>query len=103
MFESNPSDKSIKNSSTRAGHRLGAGQFGMVVKGEAKGICRSEPNNTVAVKKAKVRDQLGLKALQSELKLTIYIGRHLNVVNVLGSCTTAVAEGWHFHQHSLTA
>jgi hypothetical protein len=34
-----------------------------------------------------------LEALVSELKILIYLGSHLNVVNLLGACTKKVHRG----------
>ena len=37
-------------------------------------------------------DILYLRALMSELKIMIHLGRHLNIVNLLGSCTSGLAR-----------
>jgi len=34
-----------------------------------------------------------LEALVSELKILIYLGSHLNVVNLLGACTKQISRG----------
>jgi hypothetical protein len=34
-----------------------------------------------------------LEALVSELKIMIYLGAHLNVVNLLGACTKSIIRG----------
>lgn len=34
------------------------------------------------------------KALMQELKIMIHLGRHLNVVNVLGAVTQNLHKGW---------
>ena len=33
-----------------------------------------------------------IKALMSELKIMIHLGKHLNIVNMLGVCTTSLAR-----------
>ena len=88
---------------------MGSGAFGRVVKAEAIGLKSSVRNDsdatataadvkTVAVKM--VRSQLliqsqvaALEALVSELKVMIYLGPHLNVVNLLGACTKRASKG----------
>ena len=52
-----------------------------------------ERSTTVAVKMVKPNaDILYLRALMSELKIMIHLGRHLNIVNLLGSCTSGLAR-----------
>lgn len=67
------------------GKRLGHGAFGEVFKGEAKGLITGEPTTTVAVKRAKIppKDE-DIKSLITELKIMIYIGKHVNILNILG-------------------
>ena len=49
---------------------------------------------TVAVKMVKSEtDIAALEALVSEMKILIYIGSHLNVVNLLGTCTKRIHRG----------
>ena len=80
--------------------QLGAGCFGRVVKAEAVGIKDSEETvKTVAVKMIKSATNVAaLEALVSELKILIYLGSHLNVVNLLGACTKQISRGseWSF-------
>ncbi|XP_043065334.1 vascular endothelial growth factor receptor 1 isoform X14 [Drosophila ficusphila] len=71
----------------KLGKLLGDGAFGEVYKGEAKGILAGEPSTVVAVKTVKGSDPQSVKALVSELKIMIHLGKHLNVVNLLGACT----------------
>ena len=77
-----------------AGKELGSGAFGRVVKATATGLKLDEPVTTVAVKM--VRSQLdtisnsAAEALISELKILIYLGSHVNVVNLLGACTERI-------------
>ncbi len=74
---------------------MGTGCFGRVVRAEAVGIKDSEETvKTVAVKMIKSATNVAaLEALVSELKILIYLGSHLNVVNLLGACTKQISRG----------
>lgn len=55
---------------------------------DADGIIEEGVKTTVAVKMVKGSiDFSAVKALASELKIMIHLGKHLNVVNLLGACT----------------
>ena len=70
-----------------------SGAFGRVVKAEAYGIDPMERSTVVAVKMVKPNaDIMYLRALMSELKIMIHLGKHLNIVNLLGSCTKGLAR-----------
>lgn len=57
-------------------------------KAEAIGIIDKDTTTTVAVKMVKPNtDPSYIKALAAELKIMIHLGRHLNVVNLLGAYT----------------
>ena len=75
---------------------MGAGNFGRILKAEAVGMKDSEEIvKTVAVKTTKsVMNVAALEALVSELKILIYLGSHLNVVNLLGACTKEIHRGF---------
>jgi Protein tyrosine and serine/threonine kinase len=75
--------------------QLGAGCFGRVVKAEAVGVKDSEETvKTVAIKMVRSQtNAAALEALVSELKIMIYLGAHLNVVNLLGACTKTLIRG----------
>jgi serine/threonine protein kinase len=83
---------------------IGAGHFGRVVKAEAVGIrdsCDETPvvqrrkHKTVAVKMVRSQtNDAGMDALISELKILIYLGSHMNVVNLLGACTKQITKGY---------
>lgn len=82
-----------------SGKQLGSGAFGVVVKAEAQGICEGEDKTTVAVKMVKrTADPAFIRALASELKVMVHLGKHLNVVNLLGACTKNVAKRKYFIQ-----
>lgn len=78
-------DYDFRMKDLKLGMRLGSGAFGEVLKAEAFGLVEGEPKTTVAVKRVKnsSKDE-DIKALISELKIMIHLGKHLNVVNILG-------------------
>ena len=39
-----------------------------------------------------LKDNVFLQALMAELKIMIHLGRHLNIVNLLGACTVGLAR-----------
>ena len=72
---------------------MGSGAFGVVMKAEAQGIIDSEQTTTVAVKMVRrSADPTNIRALASELKIMIHLGKHLNVVNLLGACTNNIVK-----------
>lgn len=78
----------------KLGRTLGQGAFGRVVKAEAIGLGDQGQPLTVAVKMLKERaDMSQRKALMAELKILIHLGRHLNIVNIIGAVTKNVAKG----------
>lgn len=75
------------------GEKLGSGAFGVVFKAEAYGIKPGEDSTTVAVKMVhQYADTTQIRALASELKVMIYIGNHVNVLNLLGACTENISK-----------
>ncbi|CAG5055924.1 unnamed protein product [Parnassius apollo] len=75
------------------GKQLGAGAFGVVYKAEARGIIDAEETTQVAVKMVKkTADNMYIKALASELKIMVHLGKHINIVNLLGACTKNVGK-----------
>nr|ASU10868.1 PDGF and VEGF related receptor 1 [Pacifastacus leniusculus] len=72
---------------------LGAGAFGRVYRATALNLTPGQARTTVAVKMMKSRtDSAQLKALRSEVKIMIHIGRHINIVNLLGACSKDLAS-----------
>ncbi|XP_043489619.1 vascular endothelial growth factor receptor 1 isoform X2 [Polistes fuscatus] len=72
----------------KLGKQLGSGAFGVVMKAEAQGISDRETVTTVAVKMVRrTTEPTYVRALASELKIMVHLGKHLNVVNLLGACT----------------
>ncbi|KAK2588224.1 hypothetical protein KPH14_004258 [Odynerus spinipes] len=77
----------------KLGKQLGSGAFGVVMKAEAQGICEDEAVTTVAVKMVRrTTDPTYVRALASELKIMVHLGKHLNVVNLLGACTKNISK-----------
>jgi len=75
------------------GKQLGSGAFGVVMKAEARGICENESVTIVAVKMVRrTTDPTYVRALASELKIMVHLGKHLNVVNLLGACTKNISK-----------
>ena len=90
-----PYNKSFEfaRESLKTGKQLGSGAFGRVVKAQAIGITPWERSTIVAVKMVKPNaDIMYVKALMSELKIMIHLGKHLNIVNLLGACTKGLAR-----------
>lgn len=78
-------------SDTDVSQVLGVGNFGNVYKGRLYGAGVRED---VAVKTVnKESDLFALRALLSELKILIYIGRHENIVSLVGAHTSRLGEG----------
>ena len=72
---------------------LGSGAFGMVYRAKAKGILNTTGTTIVAIKTIKSKSiPQQLKALESEIKIMLHIGRHINIVNILGACTTGMVK-----------
>ncbi|XP_046814947.1 vascular endothelial growth factor receptor 1 isoform X1 [Vespa crabro] len=77
----------------KLGKQLGSGAFGVVMKAEALGIYEDEAITTVAVKMVRrTTDPTYVRALASELKIMVHLGKHLNVVNLLGACTKNISK-----------
>uniref|UniRef100_A0A146M4S1 receptor protein-tyrosine kinase n=3 Tax=Lygus hesperus TaxID=30085 RepID=A0A146M4S1_LYGHE len=67
---------------------LGEGAFGKVVKAEARSIAQPDVTSVVAVKMLKEgHTDAELMVLVSEMEMMKMIGRHRNIINLLGCCT----------------
>ncbi|XP_048835998.1 LOW QUALITY PROTEIN: fibroblast growth factor receptor 1-A [Brienomyrus brachyistius] len=72
------------------GKPLGEGCFGQVMMGEAIGLDKEKPNRVtkVAVKMLKSdATEKDLSDLISEMEMMKIIGKHKNIINLLGACT----------------
>ncbi len=57
----------------------------------------------VAVKMAKSQtDVTVIKDLIGELKIMIYLGSHLNILNLLGACTKEIKQGMPYTPYTFT-
>ncbi|CAB3233746.1 unnamed protein product [Arctia plantaginis] len=70
------------------GKILGEGEFGKVVKAECVGILKPGMQSVVAVKMLKEgHTDAEMMALVSEMEMMKMIGKHVNIINLLGCCT----------------
>ncbi|XP_018021344.1 vascular endothelial growth factor receptor 1 isoform X4 [Hyalella azteca] len=72
----------------KIGRQLGSGAFGRVVKAEVFDLNDDGNYSPVAIKMTKsMSDASHVKSLAIELKIMIYLGKHLNIVNLIGANT----------------
>ncbi|XP_064174215.1 fibroblast growth factor receptor 2 [Anguilla rostrata] len=72
------------------GKPLGEGCFGQVVMAEAVGIDKEKPKEAVTVAVKMLKDdatEKDLSDLVSEMEMMKIIGKHKNIINLLGACT----------------
>ncbi|XP_051503805.1 fibroblast growth factor receptor 2 isoform X4 [Myxocyprinus asiaticus] len=72
------------------GKPLGEGCFGQVVMAEALGIDKDKPKEALTVAVKMLKDdatEKDLSDLVSEMEMMKMIGRHKNIINLLGACT----------------
>ncbi|XP_056616214.1 fibroblast growth factor receptor 3 isoform X3 [Triplophysa dalaica] len=72
------------------GKPLGEGCFGQVVMAEAMGIDKEKPNKPLTVAVKMLKDDgtdKDLSDLVSEMEMMKMIGKHKNIINLLGACT----------------
>ncbi|KAA8589296.1 hypothetical protein FQN60_012661 [Etheostoma spectabile] len=72
------------------GKPLGEGCFGQVVMAEAIGIDKEKPNKPLDVAVKMLKDDAtdkDLSDLVSEMEMMKMIGKHKNIINLLGACT----------------
>ncbi|XP_077360523.1 platelet-derived growth factor receptor beta-like isoform X2 [Festucalex cinctus] len=69
------------------GEVLGSGAFGRVVEAEVSGLLQDQKTTRVAVKMVK-SNSAACRSLLSELKVLCHLGPHVNIVNLLGACTS---------------
>uniref|UniRef100_A0A673LQ15 Fibroblast growth factor receptor 3 n=1 Tax=Sinocyclocheilus rhinocerous TaxID=307959 RepID=A0A673LQ15_9TELE len=87
-----PSDPKWEFSRTKLtlGKPLGEGCFGQVVMAEAIGIDKEKPNKPLTVAVKMLKDDgtdKDLSDLVSEMEMMKMIGKHKNIINLLGACT----------------
>ncbi|XP_053560200.1 fibroblast growth factor receptor 3 isoform X5 [Bombina bombina] len=72
------------------GKPLGEGCFGQVVMAESIGIDKEKPNKSLTVAVKMLKDDAtdkDLSDLVSEMEMMKMIGKHKNIINLLGACT----------------
>ncbi|XP_042312879.1 fibroblast growth factor receptor 3 isoform X3 [Sceloporus undulatus] len=87
-----PSDPKweLARSRLTLGKPLGEGCFGQVVMAEAMGIHKEKPNKPITVAVKMLKDDAtdkDLSDLVSEMEMMKMIGKHKNIINLLGACT----------------
>lgn len=83
----------ISRARLKFGRQLGAGAFGVVLEATAKRIIPNEDETIVAVKTIqRLADIETLRTSTMELRVLIHLGKHLNVVNLLGAITTNISK-----------
>jgi FMS-like tyrosine kinase 1 len=84
-----PYDKKweIPRENIKLGKELGSGAFGVVLKAEVVGLSDNKAFPAAVKMVNKFAGYNAIKALASELKIMVHIGKHINIVNVLGACT----------------
>ncbi|XP_062832053.1 fibroblast growth factor receptor 3 isoform X3 [Anolis carolinensis] len=87
-----PSDPKweLARSCLTLGKPLGEGCFGQVVMAEAMGINKEKPNKPITVAVKMLKDDAtdkDLSDLISEMEMMKMIGKHKNIINLLGACT----------------
>lgn len=78
----------IRRDMLTLGKSLGEGAFGKVIKAEGQSIVKQGVNTTVAVKMLKEgHTDTEMMDLVSEMEMMKMIGKHINIINLLGCCT----------------
>ncbi|XP_077402889.1 platelet-derived growth factor receptor beta-like isoform X2 [Vanacampus margaritifer] len=77
----------IPRKNIELGEVLGSGAFGRVVEAEVSGLLQDQKTTRVAVKMVK-SNSAACRSLLSELKVLCHLGPHVNIVNLLGACTS---------------
>ncbi|RXG52765.1 Vascular endothelial growth factor receptor 1, partial [Armadillidium vulgare] len=84
----------VERENITLGKQLGTGAFGRVLMAQVKGLNRKELPTRVAIKMCKYEgDKTHIRALILELKIMIHLGKHLNIVNLMGAHTSNIDKG----------
>ena len=85
--------REIKRSEFTVEEIIGSGNFGAVFKGKVTGVYGPNKKITVAIKTMNdTTNENQLVAFLDEIKIMSNINHHLNLVNMVGSCTSEYAE-----------
>jgi len=67
---------------------VGVGAFGRVYKAKLQKTDSEDDTRIVAVKTIKSRgNNQHIRSFEAEAKILMYIGRHVNIINLIGVCT----------------
>ncbi|KAL7631655.1 UNVERIFIED_CONTAM: hypothetical protein RMT77_018044 [Armadillidium vulgare] len=84
----------VERENITLGKQLGTGAFGRVLMAQVKGLNGKESPTRVAIKMCKYEgDKTHIRALIKELKIMIHLGKHLNIVNLMGAHTSNIDKG----------
>ncbi|RXG51156.1 Vascular endothelial growth factor receptor 3 [Armadillidium vulgare] len=84
----------VERENITLGKQLGTGAFGRVLMAQVKGLNGKESPTRVAIKMCKYEgDKTHIRALILELKIMIHLGKHLNIVNLIGAHTSNIDKG----------
>ena len=85
--------RELKRSAFQIGEELGSGAFGKVHKGIVIGLTSAMSHTTVAIKSIQeTGNSNDLRDLLNEIKLMSHISPHLNLVSMIGACTSELQE-----------
>ncbi|RXG53860.1 Vascular endothelial growth factor receptor 3 [Armadillidium vulgare] len=84
----------VERENITLGKQLGTGAFGRVLIAQVKGLNGKESPTRVAIKMCNYEgDKTHIRALILELKIMIHLGKHLNIVNLIGAHTSNIDKG----------
>lgn len=73
---------------------LGSGNFGQVIKGKICDKRDRRKSSEVAVKTTKPKHDFAyFQTLLTEVKIMAFIGKHTNIVGLVGACTANIKKG----------
>ena len=86
--------REVDRSSFIIGTRLGSGNFGDVHKGEIIGLYSTASSTNIAIKSVRgSSNNNDLMDLICEIKIMSYVKPHLNLVSMIGVCSTKINRG----------
>ena len=86
-------NRELPKSSFEIKEEIGSGNFGRVFKGELKALKKTKCKSTIAIKSISDNvDDNEIKNFLYEIKVMGYINPHLNLVSMIGCCTSELEE-----------